>query len=197
MDKMNKINRLLLINNYKILKIISKKQDDKYYDRCIEILENGYTENYDEINYIEDEVDEKIQKFVLSVICLYNDIYNSYLQLKDKQLKNYIKNLNRFELKGFDGNDETVYMSYLRFLLEDDYKWYSIKKIDKFSYNSHNSMIDEYRDILQKSSKYLMSPNHYKIFESDELIDILKTEYDENLPLELERKIKIKNIKTK
>jgi uncharacterized protein YfbU (UPF0304 family) len=197
MDKMNKINRLLLINNYKILKIISKKQDDKYYDRCIEILENGYTENYDEINYIEDEVDEKIQKFVLSVICLYNDIYNSYLQLKDKQLKNYIKNLNRFELKGFDGNDETVYMSYLRFLLEDDYKWYSIKKIDKFSYNSHNSMIDEYRDILQKSSKYLMSPNHYKIFEPDELIDILKTEYDENLPLELERKIKIKNIKTK
>lgn len=199
---MDKINRLLLINNYEILKKLSKDHNDKYYDRCIKILECGYTKNYNELTEnISDETDEYIQNFVFDVIKLYDEIYNSYNQLKDNIIKNYISSLHRFKLDGFDGNNETKYMSYFNFLLDDDNHWLTVqefvKKFNHYPYNTHSPKINTYSELLSKSEKYLNSFGYYNCFDYNILIDILKTDFDKDEPIEIIRRRKTNKIKKK
>ena len=70
-EPLSKIQRLTLINQYKILAELDK-ENRKQYEEFIEILSSGYTVFYDTLTeWISDEMNEEEGEFVLDVLDLY------------------------------------------------------------------------------------------------------------------------------
>lgn len=165
---LSKIERLILANQYKILKILENTSE---YDEIIKILEEGYEIFYDEIlGHIFDELPESEGQFVLDILSFYDIVVEPYKQKNpnDHEIINHPYSY----FKGFDGNSETKYMAFVRFLIEDQKKFSFVakyaKKTDNF--NSHFPMLDKYRKMVELwESKY----NKKYDLKREEILDIL------------------------
>jgi uncharacterized protein YfbU (UPF0304 family) len=138
--------RVLLINQYKILASLDSDEQSHYLE-LIEILERGYEIFYSLIDdWIAEPMPASQGTFVLDVLDLYRRIEDTKRSTQDPKLLQH----NFGVFRGFDGNNEPEYMSFCRFLIHTQGKFqeqlqYVIKN-DNF--NSHMPMRDKYERML-------------------------------------------------
>lgn len=144
--------RLILINQYKILAKLYP-DDSEHYDELREILESGYEVFYSQIDeWISHDMPESEGVFVLDVLDLYRAIEDYKRISKDEE----IINLYGSYFMGFDGNNESQYMAFARFLVNKQGKFSEqqdyLRKNDNM--NSHSLMVPRYKAMLNKWGKF-------------------------------------------
>lgn len=147
---MDKVQRLLLINQFKILAKIEPESAD-YYNESAEILQKGYMVFYDTfLDYLAEEIPEKDGEFVLDIL----DFYCSVESFKSKPGNN-LNGLKYSEFLGFDGNNEYEYLSFARFLIIKQHKFSELFKLAKKTdnFNSHGRMLNKYKEIISRWKK--------------------------------------------
>ena len=147
--EITKRDRLILINQYRILASLNKNEAD-HYEELISILENGYAIFYSQLDeWISDEMPEDEGRFVLEVLDLYRAIEDVKRASKDNRLLAH-----RYSFfRGFDGNNETDHMSFCRFLIEKQGKYQEQKQylLKNDNLNSHMPMIEKYSRMLDEA----------------------------------------------
>lgn len=141
-----KKDRIILINQYRILAALNHDEAD-HYNELIIILEKGFEVFYSMIDeWISDDMPSDEGKFVLDIL----DLYRSIEQLKRKSKSYEFLTHSHAIFRGFDGNHETSYMGFARFLIEQQGKFVEqeeyLSKNDNM--NSHMPMIGKYRSML-------------------------------------------------
>jgi uncharacterized protein len=144
--ELTKKDRLLLINQYRILAAIDKPEESHYLE-LIEILQNGYEIFYSSVGeWISDDMPEKEGRFVLNVLDLYRAIEDAKRSTRDPSLLEH-----HFAVfPGFDGNNEAEYLGFCRFLIEKQGKFQEQEQYlsQNDGMNSHMPMVDKYRRML-------------------------------------------------
>lgn len=143
---LTKKDRVFLINQYRILAALKEDEAD-HYNELISILENGYEVFYYMIDeWYSDSMPSDEGRFVLNILDLYRAIENLKRSTKSAELNDHYYSF----FRGFDGNDETQYMGFARFLIEKQGKFFEqeqyLRRNDNL--NSHAPMIDKYRRML-------------------------------------------------
>lgn len=167
--KLSKKDRLLLLNQYKILKSI----DDPYpnqSDEIITILQDGYEIFYHKIeDTLMDDLPVSECSVVLDILSIYR-IIEDYKKNNPKvdEIKNHIWG----SFKGFDGNNEAHYMGFTEFLINDQGKFAEQKSSTSKVYqcNSHMPCVNKYRNMI---SKWKQHKDRYKL-DKDDIINILE-----------------------
>jgi len=168
--ELSKKDRLLLINQYKILSLLDSGESD-HYKELIEILESGYEIFYPMVDQlISDDMPSEKGKFVLEVLGMYRAIED----LKRIKYNEDISKEHFSFFRGFDGNEETEYMSFTRFLIEIQGKFSEqIQYLkDNDNLNSHMQTIDKYSGMLKKWEEL---GKNYQLTE-EQVLEILKAE---------------------
>ena len=147
--EISKKDRVFLINQYRILAALNKDGTD-HYNELIGILENGYEIFYSSIDeWVSDDMPSDEGKFVLDVLDFYRAIEDLKRSSKNQELHDHLHSY----FAGFDGNNETQYMSFARFLIEKQGKFSEqeqyLRKNDNL--NSHMPMIGKYKKMLEKA----------------------------------------------
>lgn len=115
----------------------------------MEMLGMGYEYFYPEmIGGFSETVSEEKSRLVMDILAIYRDIEAFKRQNTDDEIENH--HLNFF--RGFDGNNETEYMQFTRFIIstlgkfteQEDY----IKQNDNF--NSHAPYVQTYQSMIFK-----------------------------------------------
>ena len=154
---MTKKERLILINQYEILAVLKPDEAD-HYQQLVKILTDGYEILYDTVDdWIDDGMSEGESRFVLDIL----DLYRAIEDFKRNNESESISKHNLSHFLGFDGNNEGSYLSFARFLIEDQDKFTEQKayfsKNDHL--NSHMTMVDTYSRMLQVWSSFGRSFN--------------------------------------
>lgn len=152
--RMNTVNiskrdRLILINQYRILAKLDKEDAD-HYEELISILENGFSIFYSQLDeWISEEMPPGEGLFVLNILDLYRALEDIKRASKDIRLLEHHYSI----FLGFDGNNETNYMSFCRFLIEKQGKFQEQKQylLKNDNLNSHMPMIDKYKRMLSEA----------------------------------------------
>lgn len=147
--KLDKKDRLILINQYKILAKL-EVSDSSYYKELIQILENGYEIFYALLDqWIDDEMSIEESRFVLNVLDLYRAIEDIKRKSKDQKLLDHHYGI----FPGFDGNNESEYLGFTRFLIEVQGKYQEQKPYfyQNDHLNSHCPMVNKYKRMLDLS----------------------------------------------
>lgn len=142
---LSKIERLLLINQFKILE---KLYPDEYetYSNNRKALENGYELNYSWFLPSDEVMSEDDCREVLDILNMYRAITFSYKDLYDKD------GINEESLKfnGFDGNEECSQYSYASYLIIDLKRFKELTYGNEFpDLNSHFPMMPKYNKMLK------------------------------------------------
>ena len=149
---MTEYERLSLCNQYEILSRLALLQgdtnDSKYFDKCIKVLQSGYTKEYCELSpYLYEELTERDCDFVWDVLSLYEVIRNSYDKIEDAEISR-----DDIRFKGFDGNNEAALMDYCHFIVVDKDRFGYLFDVPRgalsSALNSHLPMIDKYERML-------------------------------------------------
>ncbi|WP_353171998.1 YfbU family protein [Acinetobacter rudis] len=146
--KLDKKDRLILINQYKILAKLDAN-DATYYKELIQILENGYEIFYSLLDqWIDEEMPTEKSRFVLDILDLYRALEDLKRKTKDARLLKHFHG----NFKGFDGNNESDYLGFTRFLIEIQGKFQEQKQYyyENDHLNSHCPMIHKYERMLAK-----------------------------------------------
>lgn len=147
--QLTKKDRLFLINQYEILKRLDKENPDGY-DEYIKILSSGYTIFYDMIDqWIFDEMPEDEGRFVLDILSIYRVIED---YKRKNQSDSEIKDHHWGTFRGFDGNNETEYMSFTQFIIHTQGKFGEQLEYQRKTdnYNSHMPTLQKYKHMVQK-----------------------------------------------
>ena len=166
---LDKLQRLMLVNQYEILSRLDPSSKSDYEER-LEILRSGYEVFYSDFTAgFCDPMSTSKSKFVLDVL----DMYRAIEQFKNDNPKTTVFNGSVYShFRGYDGNHETEYMGFVRFLIDVQQKYgEQIPYKDKTdNFNSHLPMIDNYRAML---AIWTAIQNNYSLTEKD-VDEILK-----------------------
>lgn len=148
---LSKKDRLFLINQYRILASLNKDEADHYIE-LITVLENGYEIFYSMVDeWISDSMPSEEGRFVLDILDLYRAIEDIKRSTRNQELISH----HHSHFAGFDGNNETEYMGFARFLVSQQGKFSEqeqyLRKNDNM--NSHMPMINKYRRMLNKAKQ--------------------------------------------
>ncbi|MGJ9383219.1 YfbU family protein [Salipaludibacillus sp. CF4.18] len=137
--KLTKLERLNLINQYQILE---KLDPNENYSSFIKALQEGYEAHYsDLVEWLYDDFPKDKSDFVVDVLEMYRRIIFSYNALDDKGDLNE----SRIKFHGFDGNNESSYLGYASYFINDLGRYDEIRNNTEFrDLNSHRPMIDNY-----------------------------------------------------
>ena len=164
--KLTKVERLLLANQYHILSMLEIDRADEY-DGLREALERGYESVYEDRIFrdIFDGLSIEECRFVQVAMGLYWVIQRSYEDLPDKS------GIDERDIVflGFDGNHETEYMAYARYVAEKEGRFPHLK-IGSDRFNSHIPMVDRYRRQIALWKSMDEKPE----FTSEEITSILE-----------------------
>ena len=145
---LSKEQRLILINQYEILKHLNPN-DTEYYDEYIATLKIGATYKYSMFEEIvEDEKSEEFQEFVWSVLDMFSYMKSAYRNLSDEYKQKI--SLEKILYQGFDGNEEGSYYSYANYIFKDMGLYTDIYKECKNCLNAHRNMVWRYSNMLKK-----------------------------------------------
>lgn len=169
--ELSKKDRLMLINQYRILSILNPDGASSYNIR-IKMLEEGYSLHYDEmVNWIDDGMSREACQEIIDILEMYRCLWHSYKKLKDK--KGISKKDVRFP--GFDAKDEERELNYAEYVM------YSLKRYKEFhqkrrlpNHDSYKVMLGQYRSMLSVWN----SLGNRRILTRDEIIQILNGERD-------------------
>jgi uncharacterized protein YfbU (UPF0304 family) len=157
---LSKKDRLLLINQYKILAALDKSEESHYLE-LIEILERGYSIFYSMIDeWVSEDMPEGEGRFVLEILDLYRAIEDVKRSSKDSRVIGHTYGV----FPGFDGNNESEYLGLCRFLIEKQGKFQEqmqyLQKNDGM--NSHMPMVKKYRRMLDEKLT-ISSPDSWRL----------------------------------
>jgi len=167
--ELSKKERLMLINQYRILSILNPDGASSYNVR-IKMLENGYSLHYDEmISWLDDGMSQEQCQEIIDILEMYRCLWHSYKKLRDK--KGISKKDVRFP--GFDAKEEERELNYAEFVM------YSLKRYKEFhqrkripNHDSYKVMMGQYRAMLS----VWKSLGYKKLLTRDEIIQILNGE---------------------
>lgn len=166
--KLDTKERFLISNQLKILEKLYPEEKE-FYESNRKAIEYGFELHYDWImEHIYDGLNSEECNFVLDVLDMYASMQHSFNILKSEKIKK-----EDVVFRGFDGNNETMYMAYTKYFLEDLDRYREIQESSKGYYNSHARMIGKYRSMLEKYKNY-KQPYKYDLTE-DHLIDLINT----------------------
>lgn len=151
--KLTNVERLTLLNQFKILnRIIPQSEQDLNYTFCIEVLQQGFEHEYDEIisNSMFEEMPKEDSSFVWNVLSAYRCIYQSFHKLQNSESLNNLT-FNDIRFKGFDGNEHGRHLAYCEFIIND------MERFDEFkgySLNTHMSILSWYQGLLERFDSF-------------------------------------------
>lgn len=144
---LSRFERLLLANQFKIMKALNA-EDKETCERNIEILENGYTLDYEDpvfLNIFEEmPIDEC--KRVNHILAMASCIYRAYDRMSEEEIDS-IGGLWKF--LGFDGNNETNQMIYCEYIIETENRFADLKREPNHDWDSHYPTRDAYDRMLE------------------------------------------------
>ena len=147
--ELTKKDRILLINQYEILKRLDPGNAD-HYEQLTEILRRGYEVLYCMIDdQVSDEMRHDQGRLVLDLL----DFYRSVEDYKDAHPDDEEFSDHPWgAFRGFDGNNEADYMAFARFLVERQGRFAEQKKYlsQTDGFNSHMPTLQKYRRIVSK-----------------------------------------------
>lgn len=121
----------------------------------------------------EDQKTPPVVKEVLDILDMWSFIEYSYSRLNDEEKSTLGRMSDIFgknpKFKGFDGNNETEYMSTAMFLVNDLDRFSEFKGRD---FNSHMSVVDAYNRML-KIYAPIVDRNYHQPLTLDQLAEIL------------------------
>lgn len=163
---LTKLQRLLLINQFKILERLYPDEAD-YYESLRIALKNGYSRNYDDLfQWINNDLPYDECNEVFEILCMYSHINLSYRNLEDKS------NIDASNIKfpGFDGNNEGKQLCYAKYLMDKLGKFDELHDSNEHpAYNSHTQMLGKYRQML---TEWNSCQDKYRLT-ADEITNIL------------------------
>jgi len=139
--ELNKFDRLLLMNQYRILSLLDQSNAE-HYNKLRHALENGYVASYrdDLFARIRDGLSVEQCAFVLEVMNMYDALQHSYDVLDDKQ---GIEE-ERTKFPGFESDYELAQLGYARFVVEREGRFSHLKTF-RADFVSHTPRLDQYR----------------------------------------------------
>ncbi|MCQ2009389.1 MAG: YfbU family protein [Sporolactobacillus sp.] len=150
--KLSKTERLILANQYIILRKLDTHSTAEF-DGIIEALINGYPYIYnDYFSYVNDNIDEDIEKKVINVLSMFRSLYSSYQQLAVDD-RNSIDE-SEVVFSGFDGNNETSHYAFTECLINKYDQFNEVKELIKNKkledLNSHFPTLPRYNQLLER-----------------------------------------------
>lgn len=128
---MEKLHRLSLANQYKILAKLYPEEAE-HYNHCETVLRRGFVNHYSDLTeWIDDEMPTTESRHVLDVLQMFSDLSVSYHELSDKD------GIDPHDIRfpGFDGNEESAHLDYATYFIDDMKRFQSISRGG--GYNSH------------------------------------------------------------
>lgn len=106
--------RLILANQYQIMSMLDKHSSE-YYLLMSETLRAGHKWLYDQFfDSLSENLPDEDAQHVLKILGIYSDLRDSYMKLEDKSgIEERLLNF-----PGFDGNNESEYLSFANDLLK-------------------------------------------------------------------------------
>jgi len=144
--ELSRKDRLILANQYRLLALLDKREAATY-NRYVEILENGFEVEYENIlqQIDEDVLTVEQAREVFDVMNMFRALKHNYDQLEDKEgINNY-----PITFHGFSGNDEGKQWSFARYLQANQ----RFTDIGEGDLNSHGPELDTYRRMLPEWHK--------------------------------------------
>jgi uncharacterized protein YfbU (UPF0304 family) len=144
---LTKAQRLILANQYTIMALLDKK-NAKEYEKMREAVTDGFAEAIDnQFNWIFDGLSAAECNLVISSLAMYDALQRSYKELGDQDASAAGIKKSHVTYPGFDGNNETPYMAYARYVRDEEQRFDYLDVEDNC--NSHRPMIGQYRAMLQ------------------------------------------------
>jgi uncharacterized protein YfbU (UPF0304 family) len=138
---LTKTERLILANQNRILAALYPDQAEGYKHRA-EVLENGYTWFYGNVfQEIYDGLTPEECEYVTDVMVMYWRLQESNDELKTGRL-----DPKKLSFPGFDGNNETAFMGFARYLMQD--RRFTTLRVASTDFNSHRATRDRYEKML-------------------------------------------------
>jgi uncharacterized protein len=146
-----RVNRWMLYNQFEILRLLHKTIHEpgnaEDYERQQQIISRGYEWNYSQISqHIDDPMEYGDGEEVITILDMYRAIHNACAQGVDcSDIDSFYR-----KFRGFDGNYETAYYSFARFIIEDEGRFSESGPNKNFDLNSHSPMLPKYRRMLRE-----------------------------------------------
>lgn len=162
--KMSQLERLQLINQFRILNLL---QPDSGYREKIHILEGGFVDHYDELTTcIHEEVSNEASQFVTYVLNMYRDLHFTATKIGEKDIIDLVK------FDGFDATTEFDYWSYTDFLLFKLNRFTELTKDNQYEdIDSHFPTIDQYERQLEV---YRNFKNQNITLNKEQIVEVIK-----------------------
>lgn len=146
--ELTKTERVMLMNQYRILSHLDPDNKSNY-DEKIEVLQSGYKIFYSMLDeLISDEMMIEASDLVLQTLSIYRQIeFYKKKNPTDKEIIDHPSSV----FAGFDGNHESQYYAFARFVIETQNKYEEQKKYwrETDGLNSHSSMVDKYSRMIE------------------------------------------------
>lgn len=144
---LSKVERLILLNQFKILDIIGDPEMGTYA-HWIKALEYGYEYHYDEIlQRVSDNLPRERCMWVLDVLDMHRMMWYAWEaggRPEEIEKKDII-------FRGFDGNNESELLGYVLYFLEDRSRYEELQQnAPRLGYNSHSPMVGVYDRMLEQ-----------------------------------------------
>ena len=145
--KITEKDRLILVNQYKILASLNKTEE-KYFQEKIEILENGFEKLYPSLieNFSAEALSEKDCNFVMDVL----EMYGTGITLSFNNLKSKSLTLDDIRFPGFNTNDEIKYYTFILYWLETLNRYAEIQEISDGNYRGIGNIVNKYVKMIDK-----------------------------------------------
>jgi uncharacterized protein len=158
--ELNKFERLLLMNQYRILSLLDQSNAD-HYNKLRDALESGYVASYQDDLFagMLDGLSVEQCAFVREVMNMYDALQRSYDALDDKQ---GIEE-ERTKFPGFDSDYELPHLGYARFVVEREGKFSRLKSHSP-DFIGHTPMLDQYRRMYDI---WRLADNRYELTRDD------------------------------
>jgi len=123
--------------------------ESEHWTRMAEIVESGYTAEYARMSYtFSEELPYSECRFVWDVLDMFTTLEASLARLPEVERVPF--DAWECTFRGFDGNNESAYLGYAHFLI-NDHRWTSLAgafSSQRESGNSHMPTLQRYREML-------------------------------------------------
>jgi len=164
------VERQILANQFKILSKITDQTEE--YEVKIEILENGYTEQYYEIFEVDtEEIPVEICEETSQILNMYRRINNALETLSEEEKTDL--DLEKIKFEGFDAHNDNHYY-YMNFMVKKMNLWREYKSAQLNSQSPFSLL--KYRKMLEYQN-YLLDNDQYDLNKEDlnRMIELLNS----------------------
>jgi len=146
--KFSEAERLILINQYQILSMLTTDSHEKeYYDLGREALEEGYEQLYDEfLPSVAAPLSSDVFHLVFDILDVYRTIH--YYVINNPDDVEVTANPGS-TFAGFDGNEETEYLALTRFVVNKMGRYDEQASLGSDDFNSHRPMVEKYQHMIE------------------------------------------------